>query len=268
MKTNIKTQSLIPYLYIIRALQEKKKDAWIYPRKEYFKKLLGKGVVVNSTMNKEHWGPLMDNPNVDLEDVKRAVESYVIGTVEWDDTDFELADPGESHPNDKSPLGNLAFYYLVECCRKGAIPMKKLFTLSRGFGDTIEHGGQLPISVGFKNLMDSIRDGEMTQEHYLQNRKNLVVMEHRIPVKVIATQVLECHSVRDVYMHARTLKDNFCLLTKDEDDLLSQYKDSLPEGDLDRYDTTGIEIIGKADIAYRHNPMSAMKRELHWQVNH
>ena len=265
MEIEMKTQALIPYIYIIRSLQEQKRNAWIYPRKEYFGKLLGKNAVVNSTMNKEHWGPLMDNPDFDIDDVKRAVESYCINPIEWDDTDYGLVDPGEPHPNDKNALANTAFYYLVECCRKGVIPMKKLFTLSRGFGDTIEHNGILPMSVGFRDLMESIRSGEMTEEYYLQNRKHLVVMEHRIPVKVIATQVLECLSVRDVYMHSLTLVDNFCLVIKEEDDLLAPYKDSMPEGDADRYDTVGLEIVGKSDIKYRHNPLSAMKRELHFE---
>ena len=263
----LKTQSLIPYLHIIKSMQiEPSHDAWQYPRKEYFRKLLGEKNVVCSIFKKEHWGPLMDNPDVSLEDIKKSVEAYSLHPIEWDDSEVELNHPGDPHPNDTRPWGNLAFYYLVECVRKGVIPEKKLYTLSRGFGDTIEHNGLVPISKGFHDLMESIRDGEMTYEYYMQNRKHLVVMEHRIPVKVIAKQVYKtCLNVRDVYVHAQTLKDNFCLLTKEEDNLLKDYKDSLPKSG-DRYDEVGIDLVGWADIRYRHNPEMAIRKELKMEI--
>ena len=59
---------------------------------------------------------------------------------------------------------------------------------------------------------------------------------------------------------SQKLRDNFCLLTKDEDDLLDPYKKSMPEDGLDRYDEVGIEIVGKADIRFRHNPRIAFKQ--------
>lgn len=267
MKVVVKTQSLIPYLWIIKSMQqEPSHDAWQYPRKEYFRKMLGEKNVVSSIFRKEHWGPLHDNPEVDLEDIKKSVEAYSLNPIEWDDTEVELNEPGDPHPNDTRPWGNMAFYYLVECVRQGVIPKKKLFTLSRGFGDTIAHDGNLPISRGFHELMESIRNGEMSYEYYMKNRKDLVVMEHRIPVKVITQQVHDtCLNLRDVYVHAQTLKDNFCLLTKEEDNLLEDYKSSLPESG-DRYNEFGIKLVGKADIRYRHNPKSAMRRELEYRV--
>jgi len=258
----IKKQALLPYLYLIKGLQEvPDHGAWIYPRKEYFRKLLGNKNVIKSILKKPLWKPLMDNPHVNLENIQRVVEEYAKEDVEWDETEYHLNDYGAPHPDDTLPNGHIAFYYLVECVRQGVIPENKLYTLSRGFGDTIHHDGVLPMSKGFHEIMEDIREGRMTSEYYIKNRKNLVVMEHRIPVRVIAEIALkDCFNIRDMFALSQKLRDNFCLLTKDEDDLLDPYKKSMPEDGLDRYDKVGIEIVGKADIKFRHNPRIAFKQ--------
>ena len=260
---NIKKQELLPYLYLIKGLQEvPNHDAWLYPRKEYFKKLLGVNNVLNSTLNKSLWQPLMDNPNVNLDDIQRVVEEYASECIEWDETEYYLNDHGAPHPEDSRPSGHIAFYYLVECVRQEVIPEKKLYTLCRGFGDTIQHNGVLPMSKGFYDMMENIREGRMSIEYYMKNRKHLVVMEHRIPVRIIAEMALnDCLNLRDMFLLSQNkLKDNFCLVTKEEDNLLDPYKKSMPKDESDRYDKVGIEIVGKADIKYRHNPRIAFSQ--------
>ena len=258
----IKKQALLPYLYLIKGLQEQPDHiSWIYPRKEYFRKLLGNKNVIKSILKKPLWKPLMDNPHINLENIQRVVEEYAKEAIEWDETEYHLNAPGEPHPEDPRPTGHIAFYYLVECVRQGVIPENKLYTLSRGFGDTIEHDGVLPMSKGFHEIMEDIREGRMTSEYYIENRKHLVVMEHRIPVRVIAEIALtDCFNIRDMFALSQKLRDNFCLVTKEEDDLLDPYKKSMPEDGLDRYDKVGIEIVGKADIRFRHNPRIAFKQ--------
>ena len=73
----------------------------------------------------------------------------------------------------------------------------------------------------------------MTSEYYMKNRKNLVVMEHRIPVKVIAEIALkDCFNIRDMFALSQKLRDNFCLVTKEEDDLTPIKKENLSLNDL------------------------------------
>ena len=258
----IKEKALLPYLYLLKGLQQvPDHGAWIYPRKEYFKKLLGNKNVINSTLNQPLWQPLMDNPSINLRDIQMVVDEYAKETVEWDDTEYYLNDHGTPHPDDKCPNGHKAFYYLVECVRQGVIPEKKLYTLSRGFADTIQHEDMLPMSRGFYEIMKDIQEGKMTTEYYQKNRKDLAIMEHRIPVKVIAEMALkQCHNIRDMFNLSLKLKDNFCLISKEEDKLLDPYKKSMPIDGSDRYDKVGIFIVGKADIKFRHNPRVAYKQ--------